>query len=92
MVSLPWMLALCLPWQGRTPQGPAPVRCWNRPWPYCPPPQLGAEHTTAAEQGSQQPPHRLNGHTVERGLIGLTWPGVAYSRMRVHVMKWPQFK
>lgn len=39
--------------------------------------------------GEQQPPHRLNGHTVERGL---SWPGVAYLRILVHIMKRLQCK
>ena len=57
-------------------QDPAPVRCWNRPRPYCCPPQLGAEHTTATEQGSCSHPTELNGRTVEHGLIDLPWRGL----------------
>lgn len=82
-----WMPAVCLPWQGHTSQGPAPVHWWNRPSPYCPPPQLGAEHTTAVDLGRKQPPHWLNGFSVERRLIGLLWPGEIRSQIQVHVIK-----
>lgn len=51
--------------------GPAPVRCWNRPRPHCPPPQLGAEHTTAAEQGSSSHPTDWMGTLWREG-----WPGL----------------
>lgn len=72
-------------------QGPAPVRYSNRPRPYCPPPQPSAGSGTyhSGRTGEQQPPHQLNGHTMERGL---TWTSVAYSWMLVHVMKRPQCK
>lgn len=52
--------------------GPAPVRCWNRPRPYCPLPQLGAEHTTATEQGSCSHPTDWMNTLWSRG-----WPGLA---------------
>lgn len=55
------------------PQGPAPVRCWNRPRPYCPPPQLGAEHTTVAEHGSRSHPSDWMGALWREG-----WPGPAW--------------
>lgn len=37
----------------------------------------------------QQPPHWLNGHTVETGLFGLTCPGAACSEMLTQIMKCP---
>lgn len=55
------------------PQDPAPVRCWNRWRPYCPPPQLGAEHTTVAEQGSNDHPTNWMG-TLWRGSDWLDQP------------------
>lgn len=72
-----WMPTTCLPWQGRTPWGPAPVRCLNRLGPYCPPPQLGAEHTTAAKRGSSIHPTNWMGTLWREG--GLVWPGLVRS-------------
>lgn len=51
-----WMPA-CLPWQV-APKGPTPVRCWNRPGPYCTSAGSGTYRTGSSN-------HRLNGHTVE---------------------------
>lgn len=55
------------------PRGPAPVRCWNRPRPYWPPPQLWAEHTTAAEQGSSSHPTDWMDTLWSEGWADLAW-------------------
>lgn len=65
--GLPWMPALCLPWQGCTPPRPSPCPLLEQTKALLPCVSAGSGTYHSNRTGEPKPSHWLNGHTVRRG-------------------------